>query len=334
MKPPRLPSVCAVTVTYGERTRLVCQVIDAILACGARKVVVVDNGCAPGSRAALASFAENRRDRIRVVRLPENLGSAGGFARGIESAAREEDCEFIWLLDDDNCPMPGALSSLLQLQGSLGGGPDVAVSARRKICSKEGVRPVPRQHARNSFFNFHLKLLPAKLARKAGAVRGGRSEFGVAELPYAPYGGFLFHRSWIDRVGLPDARLFLHYDDYEFTHRFRERGGRLYVAAEPQIVEIDQSWYHKERRITALVSDRSDDRLMFLAVRNRVFLERQFVDSLPLYLLNAAVYVFALSLLALLLERKPRALMRRLTTLKRAFAKGRRGDFSPSGNPA
>ena len=306
-----------------------CRVVDAILACGAGKVVVVDNGCAPGSRLALGNFAEERGDRVKVLRLPANLGSAGGFAHGIEAVGREEGCEFVWLLDDDNCPTPTALSTLLQLHRHLGGGHDVAVSCRRRMPSHDGVRlrPIPLEHARNSFFSFHLKELPAKLVRRARGATSERRPVAVVEVPYAPYGGLLFHRCWIDRVGIPDARLFLYYDDYEYTHRFLERGGRLFVSADAEIVELDQSWYYKDSRITPLLSVRADDRAMFLATRNRVFLEGQFVDSVPLYLLNAAVYLCALSLVMLWIERSPRALLRRLATVKAAFTKGRRGEF-------
>jgi rhamnopyranosyl-N-acetylglucosaminyl-diphospho-decaprenol beta-1,3/1,4-galactofuranosyltransferase len=52
----------------------------------------------------------------RVLRLPENLGPAGGYAAGLE-AFLASDADWAWLLDDDCIPTPTALAALRRAAG-------------------------------------------------------------------------------------------------------------------------------------------------------------------------------------------------------------------------
>ena len=104
-----LPSpVTVVTVTYGERRALLHQVLDALPAQGVSRAVVVDNGARWPVKDELAAAYG---DFVDVVEMGRNTGSAGGFAAGIQRAL-ETGAEFIWLLDDDNRPVPDCLAAL------------------------------------------------------------------------------------------------------------------------------------------------------------------------------------------------------------------------------
>jgi GT2 family glycosyltransferase len=112
--------ICVVTVTYGNRFHLLKQVVDAALKEGVCKVIVVDNNSEPESREKLREYErELGNQKIKVLYLDDNYGSAGGFKRGLEEAYNDPECEFIWLLDDDNKPMEGALKVLLDFWNSL-----------------------------------------------------------------------------------------------------------------------------------------------------------------------------------------------------------------------
>jgi GT2 family glycosyltransferase len=49
---------------------------------------------------------------IELIRLPENVGPAGGFAAGLEAASARE-CDAIWAMDDDILPRPDCLEQLV-----------------------------------------------------------------------------------------------------------------------------------------------------------------------------------------------------------------------------
>jgi GT2 family glycosyltransferase len=103
----------AVTVTYGNRFHLLSQVVDRALAEGVAKVIVVDNNSAPESRDKLKAYEkELGSNKIKVLYLDDNYGSAGGFKRGLEEAYNDPDCEYILTLDDDNLLEEGSSKKL------------------------------------------------------------------------------------------------------------------------------------------------------------------------------------------------------------------------------
>jgi GT2 family glycosyltransferase len=112
--------VCVVTVTYGNRFHFLNQVIDAALEEGVCKVIVVGNNSSPESREKLKEYEkELGEQKIKVLYLDDNYGSAGGFKIGLKEAYNDQECEFIWRLDDDNKPLEGSLKILLDFWSSL-----------------------------------------------------------------------------------------------------------------------------------------------------------------------------------------------------------------------
>ena len=96
-------AVTAVVVTY-NRLPLLRQCLAALRAQTVQgfTVLLVDNASNDGTA-----------DYIKALAMPgliyhntgENLGGAGGFARGLEEAVRL-GCEAVWIMDDDTLPEP------------------------------------------------------------------------------------------------------------------------------------------------------------------------------------------------------------------------------------
>src|SRR5579871_6088371 len=99
-------SVTAVIVTYGNRRALLEATVDAVIAQGVERIIIVNNG-APWDIAA-----HFQPDTVEVVTFAVNTGSAPGFSAGI-TRALDAGAEMIWLLDDDLRPEVGCLSELL-----------------------------------------------------------------------------------------------------------------------------------------------------------------------------------------------------------------------------
>jgi GT2 family glycosyltransferase len=109
---PRYAHTFALTVTYADRYGLLQQVVSSAFANGVEKVIIVDNGSAAASKQAIRKLELDCNGRVAVVALPGNLGSAAGFKAGLEYAGTSSDCEYLWILDDDNRPAEGALAEL------------------------------------------------------------------------------------------------------------------------------------------------------------------------------------------------------------------------------
>ena len=98
------PDVTVLVVTWRAR-ELLRKCLSALEAQTAgHRLLVVDNASDDGTAALLAELP-----RARVLRLPRNLGFAGGVAAGLA----EVRTHWVALLNDDAEPAPGWLAALL-----------------------------------------------------------------------------------------------------------------------------------------------------------------------------------------------------------------------------
>lgn len=320
------------TVTYGDRADLLEQVVEAAIALGVGQVVVVDNASTATSAARIDEICRRHDGRTKLVRLARNLGSAGGFKAGLEVAETLNGIEFIWLLDDDNQPAPDALERLAMAYQLLGASVENALVSLRPTRGEyssaarwgETVGIVP-----NSFLGFHIKASLVNRLRLRTRTKPEPEQFHspLLSLGYAPYGGLLFHKSWLSRVGLPNPDFFLYEDDHEYSMRLLSAGGRIYLCATSLLRELECSWGAASEGAPALVSARSQDLRVYYTVRNRVFLEKQFVSSGFVYRLNVFILLAVMVVRAIAIERSPRFLLRRLGIIRRAYVEGRRGQL-------
>src|SRR4051794_25623246 len=95
---PRQPPVVAIIVTYSDRRNYCREAVKAALREGCATVVLVCNGVPPVVIADIRTLWSDDPN-VRVVELPRNTGSAGGFACGLEFALANCGPELLWLLD-------------------------------------------------------------------------------------------------------------------------------------------------------------------------------------------------------------------------------------------
>jgi len=323
-------SVCVVTVTYGERTHLLRQVLESCLQDERiKKIIVVDNA----SNLMDAFFNNYDRERIKRIRLEENTGSAGGYYVGIEDAYKNNECQYIWLLDDDNCPTPKSLEALLTfIDNQLG------------LVVVQSLRPNYMPHKRlfstkqpnrlfstnNSFLGFNLN----KFFYKVAFVFSGRktnlnttpSGLYNLEVPYTQYGGLLIDRSIIKSIGYPRKDFYLYSDDGEFTLRMSKAGFRIFIVRASIIDDIDRSWNNTEdgNRIIAFpMLQMGSDQRVYYSVRNRVRFDFDyFKTNVFIYQINKITYLTLLFIMSIFLRR-----VRRFNLIIKAVRDGSSGNL-------
>lgn len=98
-------NVLATIVTH-NRCNLLSRCIDYLQSqtCAPDSILVVNNASTDGTVEML------ERRGISFV-TQENVGSAGGWHRGIKHAL-DNGFDAVWLMDDDGCPSPSALAAL------------------------------------------------------------------------------------------------------------------------------------------------------------------------------------------------------------------------------
>lgn len=288
---PTQRQTCAVTVTYGSRLALVQQVVQGALACGAGHVVVVDNGTASSVAAGLAALpARLGADRVSVVRLPENRGSAGGFRAGVEAAAARPETGHIWLLDDDNLPAPDALAVLAKIWRLMGERPEVALVSYRpdkRTYQKLITRDKPNSLLPNSFFGFSVQ----SPWQKQKVVHWRQDGLACWSMDMAGYGGLWFHKDALQKTGLPDARFYLYFDDYAFTLRLTEGGGKIWLCQQSTLTDLEPSWTDGKAILHPWLQPENGPIRPYFSIRNRIILEKRAVRSHALYRLNRVLFL-------------------------------------------
>lgn len=197
--------VAAVVVTYNRLEKLK-TVIDRLehQTLAPAWIVVVDNASTDGTGAWLAGL--ETRVPLHVVSMAENLGGAGGFARGM-SEGYLLGADHVWIMDDDCYAEPEALEQLVSgLDAAVEElGPDVPFS-----CSVVTFTDGSICEMNNPVTSWDWGRLLVKNQRNVMVTA-------------CSFVSVLVPRWVIAEHGLPYAEYFIWFDDREYTLRVTER---------------------------------------------------------------------------------------------------------------
>lgn len=238
---PRPERVVAVVVTY-NREVLLEACLDG-LAAQTRPVdavVIIDNDSSDGS----GEVARAHPIGADVTTLSRNVGGAGGFAAGMARALAGHNPDWVWLMDDDTVPTPGALRGLMTA---------VAEHPRRlSVLSSTAVWTDGRVHP----MNVSRRRVRASAAEVAAArtVRG-------RPIRTASFVSIMMRAQDCRRHGLPNADYFIWGDDTEYSARLLRNG--LGVQVRGSIVE------HRTAKFGSWQKDPGDR--FYNDVRNKIW---------------------------------------------------------------
>lgn len=209
---PTTEKTVAIVVTYNRR-QLLAQCLRAL---GdqtrlPREIIVVDNASTDGTYEYLSALDRIGTCPVRAYGLTDNLGGAGGFAKGLR-LAMECGADWVWMMDDDACPHPTALDELSRI-----------ATATDCVYGSAAVS--------NGLTSWATTLLgpPTRVVENVTDLPP------CAEVESLPFLGFFVHRDLVRRIGLPDARYFIAADDMEYCLRARRAGAKLYIAGHSHI---------------------------------------------------------------------------------------------------
>lgn len=296
-----MDNVFVVTVTYGNRFHLLRRVIEAALREGVRRVIVVDNRSDPESRRKLREYHANNSEVVDVLYLDENYGSAGGFKRGLERAYSDPECEFIWLLDDDNMPCPGALETLQKFweEHDLEEKENRLALLSFRESRKESYLISKDTEAafgmKNSFYGFHVSQIPAyikKIIFRKNVVDHDKIP-DKCIIGVAPYGGLFLNKKLLDSIGYPEEELYLYSDDHEWTYRITVNRGEIILLTDSHIKDLEESWILTRENETVLstFSPLNTFRIYY-GIRNRVYFENKYLITRKyVYKVNRLIFL-------------------------------------------
>jgi GT2 family glycosyltransferase len=198
------PETTVLVVTWRARDLLAACLAGLRSQTVPHRLLVVDNASSDGTADLLASVPD-----ARVLRMPRNLGFAGGVAAGLAAV----DTPYLALLNDDAVPAPGWLAAL-----------HAALPGHAAVTSK--------------------MLLPSGLVNNAGVVLradGYGADRGLGSVDGPPYdraapvfgfsgGAALLSVPVLRAVGGFPARFFLYYEDTDVSWRLRLAGHTIGYA--------------------------------------------------------------------------------------------------------
>jgi GT2 family glycosyltransferase len=198
------------------------------------KILVINNGSTDNTEAWLL-----RQPDIDFI-TQKNVGGAGGFYTGVKTAF-ERECSWIWLMDDDGYPKQDALEMLLE-------GDDEELCLRN--CA------VINKDDKKSFV--------WKTANYTSI--GDVTEMTIKNVAH-PFNGTLLHRKVIEKVGFPNANLFLWGDETEYYYRIIRKNNIPYYTKANSIHYHPASAYSYKNDWAF-----SSNWKMYYYVRNRFFI--------------------------------------------------------------
>jgi rhamnosyltransferase len=201
-------SVASVTVAFNAERQLSRQ-IDALLGQTRplQEMIVVDSASSDGTAAMIAE----RYPQVTVMRMPQNLGQAGGWSAGLSYAALAKGYDWIWTFDNDSVPEAGTLETLLSALDSYG--TEVGIAAPLAIHRETATCYAPYLW-RDGFVKAPEKLLGQPV--------------WFADLVIAS--GCLIRREVVERIGLPRSDFFIDVVDFEYCLRARAHGYKIAVV--------------------------------------------------------------------------------------------------------
>lgn len=205
-KTKNVMKINCVVVTY-NRLQLLKENLKALQeqSLPIHKIFVIDNHSTDGTKEYLLQLQED--SSIHAIILPENIGGAGGFSRGIKEAALD-GCDWVWIMDDDSIPAPNALKHLAEATAV---GNNVGF-----VCSK-----VVWTDGTPHKMNMPVLEYGKGCKRPFNLYSNGD---GLLLCRKCSFVSVMINAEAVYRVGLPIAELFIWHDDMEFTERISLAG--------------------------------------------------------------------------------------------------------------
>jgi GT2 family glycosyltransferase len=177
------------------------------------EIIVVNNSSTDGTEEWLA-----RQEGLTIIKQ-DNLGSSGGQWRAFKYAY-EKGHDWIWTMDDDVVPAENCLEEMLD---------DFDANKIRA--------PLRYSHDGKPFFNDVLSInlknpfssLWNDIYSKANLQEKYTEVIGIT------FEGPLFHRSVIEKIGLPEKDFFIYGDDTEFFIRAWKSGFKIYLYRDAEM---------------------------------------------------------------------------------------------------
>ncbi|MBN1524623.1 MAG: glycosyltransferase [Spirochaetales bacterium] len=217
-------NIAGLVLTF-NRKALLPKTLDALIHQSRKldRLIVINNASTDGTDDVLKKYQkELAADFFTVVTLPENIGSSGGFSRGMEYIVENTDCDWIYMMDDDAISEQGAAEKFDYYYSSL------KPSVQKKVGILQNERCTDAEE-------FKSLKIPTHEVR-------GRPMFRVT------FEGYLIKTEVIRKIGYPRQEFFIYSDDIDYTWRAIGKGFKVFRVLGNYIYHKDWAKLDKVNR--------------------------------------------------------------------------------------
>jgi len=247
----------AIAIVTFNRSSLLDQLLQSAAAMSTPpdRIVVVDNASTDDTQDVVTAWESKFGSDVLINhQLPTNTGGAGGFSEGTR-VALELGAEWIWLMDDDVEILPDALERFAPWMERF-----KVIHGRRY--DVDGT-PFYWQAKFNQFLGVPLPY----------SVRTFNTD-GYAVTNSGTFEGMLVHADVVRRIGLPDPRFFISWDDAVYA---------WLASLETDVVYVDEFVLRKKReqkQVSLGVRHLNDSSPLakYHVMRNRAYVGRYFAE--------------------------------------------------------
>ncbi len=230
-------NICVVLVTFNRREDLKKTLeLYETQTYLPKTVLVVDNHSTDGTAEMLEEW-KSAPSAIshRVRTMEENVGGSGGFYAGMEEALTYEDCDWIFVSDDDAMPHLDALEQIHAFSQKH----PALVAECSALC---GVVDAGDHYAVGHRARIHKGSLIGQLDRPVSVKEYEKEYFPV---DFFSYIGTCIRKSALEKAGLTRKEFFIYSDDFEHALRVGKQGKMLCI---PSVVlcHMDNNSYSKD----------------------------------------------------------------------------------------
>jgi len=207
--------IALVLVTY-NRSVLLKQMLVSVNRLNVKPqcVFIIDNNSNDDTRDVINEFI-NYKDEFAVIyhNTGSNLGGAGGFEQG-SRLAYDAGYEWIWLADDDVVLEPDCLKQLLIHKNEA----DILQPLRMNL---DGTC------AEISGIDYQIDNIFRLNPKRRRVVDIFDEDWVTHPVKTIPFEGPLINRRVFEKIGFPDGKFFIFYDDLDFAIRAERNNFKL-----------------------------------------------------------------------------------------------------------
>ena len=230
-------NVAAVCVTFNrlEKLKNTIAAFDSQIV-PIKELIVVNNASTDGTKEFLDKWEKEAGSyRKTVIHLSENVGGSGGFSAGMEYAGTIEDCDWVYLGDDDAYLDKHGIEEFSKFEKL--DDPKTGI-VTGKVLMRGEVAYAARSVFKRTFI--HLQKVP-------NSEEDYKKDY--FEIDSYTFVGVFIKKELMLKCGLPEKDYFIWYDDTEYSLRTYEKksGYKSYLV--PSIVIDHDFEYAPDKKI-------------------------------------------------------------------------------------